>query len=205
MTTGQPQPLGPQPVVEALYTGDQPGVASLASQATRSARGLLSRRIAASSGHGLRSPTWAHCVKWSQTPRPRQVRESLFVVLAGSPGAAALRGPGAAGGSLRGRPGQRSAGPRRCDGSARPRLARRATRSGCGDLSDAAGRAALVGWVAARVEFQEKLPDRSSGGVSGCRGSGPRRGPRDRDPRQGSSQSVRGGRGPATRRMLGVP
>jgi hypothetical protein len=31
-------------------------------------------------------------VKWSQTPRPRQVRESLFVVLAGSPGAAALRG-----------------------------------------------------------------------------------------------------------------
>ena len=64
---------------------------SLASRATRSARGLLSRRIAASSGHGLRSPTWAHCVKWSRTPRPRQVRESLFVVLAGSPGAAALR------------------------------------------------------------------------------------------------------------------
>jgi hypothetical protein len=31
-------------------------------------------------------------VKWSQTPRPRQVRELLFVVLAGSPGAAALRG-----------------------------------------------------------------------------------------------------------------
>ena len=31
-------------------------------------------------------------MKWSQTPRPRQVRESLFVVLAGSPGAAALRG-----------------------------------------------------------------------------------------------------------------
>jgi hypothetical protein len=31
-------------------------------------------------------------VKWSQTPRPRQVRESLFVGLAGSPGAAALRG-----------------------------------------------------------------------------------------------------------------
>jgi hypothetical protein len=25
-------------------------------------------------------------VKWSQTPRPRQVRELLFVVLAGSPG-----------------------------------------------------------------------------------------------------------------------
>jgi hypothetical protein len=33
---------------------------SLASRATRSARGLLERRIAASSGHGLRSPTWAH-------------------------------------------------------------------------------------------------------------------------------------------------
>jgi hypothetical protein len=31
-------------------------------------------------------------VEWSQTPRPRQVRESLFVGLAGSPGAAALRG-----------------------------------------------------------------------------------------------------------------
>ena len=31
-------------------------------------------------------------VEWSQTPRPRQVRESLFVGLAGSPGAAALQG-----------------------------------------------------------------------------------------------------------------
>jgi hypothetical protein len=31
-------------------------------------------------------------VKWSQTPRPRQVRELLFVVLAGSPRAAAMRG-----------------------------------------------------------------------------------------------------------------
>ena len=31
-------------------------------------------------------------MKWSQTPRPRQVRELLFVVLAGSPGAAALSG-----------------------------------------------------------------------------------------------------------------
>jgi tetratricopeptide (TPR) repeat protein len=31
-------------------------------------------------------------VEWSQTPRPRHVRESLFVGLAGSPGAAALRG-----------------------------------------------------------------------------------------------------------------
>lgn len=31
-------------------------------------------------------------MKWSQTPRPRQVRELLFVVLAGSPGAAPLRG-----------------------------------------------------------------------------------------------------------------
>jgi hypothetical protein len=29
-------------------------------------------------------------VTWSQTPRPRQVRESLFVVLAGSPGTALL-------------------------------------------------------------------------------------------------------------------
>jgi predicted ATPase/DNA-binding SARP family transcriptional activator len=31
-------------------------------------------------------------VEWSQAPRPRQVRELLFVVLAGSPGAAALGG-----------------------------------------------------------------------------------------------------------------
>ena len=31
-------------------------------------------------------------VEWSQTARPRQVRESLFVGLAGSPGAAALHG-----------------------------------------------------------------------------------------------------------------
>ena len=31
-------------------------------------------------------------MKWSPTPRPRHVRELLFVVLAGSPGAAALRG-----------------------------------------------------------------------------------------------------------------
>jgi hypothetical protein len=31
-------------------------------------------------------------VKWSQAPRPRRVRELLFVVLAGSPGAAALLG-----------------------------------------------------------------------------------------------------------------
>jgi hypothetical protein len=60
-------------------------------------------------------------------------------------------GPGAAGGSPRGRRrGRQPPGPRRRDGSARPRLARRATRSGCGDLSDAAGRAALVGPVAAR-------------------------------------------------------
>jgi hypothetical protein len=85
-----------------------------------------------SSGHGLRSPTWAHCVKWSQTPRPRQVRELLFVVLAGSPEAAA-RGP---------RRGRRPAGPRRRDRSGRPRLARRATRGGCDDLTDAEAAAA---------------------------------------------------------------
>jgi hypothetical protein len=38
-------------------------------------------------------------VKWSQTPQPRQVRELLFVVLAGSPGAAALPGLARLGGS----------------------------------------------------------------------------------------------------------
>jgi hypothetical protein len=45
--------------------------------------------------------------------------------------------------------------------------------------------------VASGVEFQEKLPDQSSRGVSGCRSSGPRRGPRDRDPRHGSAASLR--------------
>jgi predicted ATPase/DNA-binding SARP family transcriptional activator len=35
---------------------------------------------------------YRRAVEWSQTPRPRQVRESLFVGLAGSPGAAALQG-----------------------------------------------------------------------------------------------------------------
>jgi hypothetical protein len=123
-----------------------------------------------------------------------------------APGGGAA-GPGAAGGSPRGRRrGRQPPAPSRRDGSARPRLARRATRSGCGDLSDAAGRAALVGRVAARgSSSRKKLPDRSSGEVSDCRGSGPRRGPRDRDARRRSSESVRGGRGPATRRMLDVP
>jgi hypothetical protein len=35
-------------------------------------------------------------VQWSQTPQPRQVRELLFVVLAGSPGAALGSGAGVA-------------------------------------------------------------------------------------------------------------
>jgi hypothetical protein len=62
-----------------------------------------------------------------------------------------------------------------------------------------------VGWVAARVEFQEKLPDRSSRRGQRLPRLGPRRGPRNRDPRRRSAASVRGGRGPATRRMLGGP
>jgi hypothetical protein len=83
-------------------------------------------------------------------------------------------------------------------GSARPRLARRAARGGCDDLTGAAGPAALVGPAVARVEFGEKPPDRSSGGVSGCRGSGRRRGARDSRRMPPSAESVRGGRGPAT-------
>ena len=161
------------------------------------ARVQLARVLEAAGDADTAETLYRRVVEWSQTPRPRQVHELLFVVLAGGPRGGGAAGPGAACGSPWGRRrGRRPGGPRRRDGSARPRLARRAARGGCGDLSDAPGRAALVGWVAARVEFREKLPDRSSGGVSGCRGSGP---PRWR------AASLRGGRGPATRRMLGVP
>jgi hypothetical protein len=129
-----------------------------------------------SSGHGLRSPTWASCVKWSQTPRPRQVRESLFVVLAGSPGRRRWGAwPGwrqPLGGRRRG---QQPAGPRRRDRGARPRLARPATRGGCDDLTDAEAAAA-------------RGPAAVAGGTATHAGGAP--------------HPCEGGRGPATRRML---
>jgi hypothetical protein len=51
---------------------------------------LRSRRSHARSR--ARKALYGSVVEWSQTPRLRQVRELLFVVLAGSPGAAALGG-----------------------------------------------------------------------------------------------------------------
>ena len=130
---------------------------------------------------------------------PEASRELLFVVLAGSPGAAALRawrGWRQPGGTTTRPTTSRSAPPR---WQRATRLARRATRSGCGDLSDAPGRAALVGWVAAREwssrsSFPTGRHTWSAATAAGGRG----RGPRDRDPRRRSSDSVRGGRGPAT-------
>src|SRR4029453_12959507 len=52
------------------------------------------------------------------------------------------------------------------------------------------GPAALVWWVAARVEFRKKLPDRSLRRVRGCRARGRRRGPRDCGARRRSARGV---------------
>jgi hypothetical protein len=123
-----------------------------------------------------------------------------------APGGGAV-GPGAAGGSPRGRRrGRQPATPRRYDRGARPRLARRAARGGCGDLTDAPGRAALVGrrWRAGSSSRTSFSTGRQAGAAAAAARGG-RRGPRDRDPRRRSAASLRGGRGPATRRMLGVP
>jgi hypothetical protein len=56
------------------------------------ARVQLARVLAAAGDTDIPETLYRSVVEWSETPRPRQVRESLFVVLAGSPGAAALRG-----------------------------------------------------------------------------------------------------------------
>jgi predicted ATPase/DNA-binding SARP family transcriptional activator len=56
------------------------------------ARVQLARVLEAAGDADTAETLYRSVVEWSQTPRPRQVRESLFVGLAGSPGAAALRG-----------------------------------------------------------------------------------------------------------------
>jgi tetratricopeptide (TPR) repeat protein len=56
------------------------------------ARVRLARVLEAAGDADTAEKLYRSVVDWSQTPRPRQVRELLFVVLAGSPGAAALRG-----------------------------------------------------------------------------------------------------------------
>ena len=56
------------------------------------ARMQLARVLEAAGDADTAEMLYRTVVEWSQTPRPRQARESLFVVLAGSPGAAALRG-----------------------------------------------------------------------------------------------------------------
>ena len=56
------------------------------------ARVQLARVLEAAGDADTAETLYRSVVQWSQTPRPRQVRELLFVVLAGSPGAAALRG-----------------------------------------------------------------------------------------------------------------
>jgi len=98
--------------------------------------------------------------------------ESLFVVLAGSPGAA-LRGLARLAAACGDDDAANDLQARAAAMAARDRASPDALREAAvatGAMRP--GRAALVGWVAARVEFREKLPDRSSGGVSGCRGLG---------------------------------
>jgi hypothetical protein len=133
----------------ALAMAEAPSKSRLAVHA----RVQLARVLEAAGDADTAETLYGSVVEWSQTPRPRQVRELLLVVLAGSPGRRRC-GPGAAGGSPRGRRGRQPPGPRHRDGSARPRLARRATSSGCGDLNDAAGAG-------------------GAGGVGGCAGRGP--------------------------------
>jgi tetratricopeptide (TPR) repeat protein len=56
------------------------------------ARVLLARVLEATGDLNTADTVYRSVVEWSQTPRPRHVRESLFLVLAGSPGREALRG-----------------------------------------------------------------------------------------------------------------
>jgi hypothetical protein len=100
----------------------------------------------------------------------------------------------------------RRAGDRRSRGPAvHERRARRAARGGCDDLSDAPGRAALgaVGGCAGRVLGQASRQVVRRGQRLPRLGAAPwPEGPRDTP----TELQVRAGwRGPATRRMLGVP
>ena len=56
------------------------------------ARVQLARVLEAAGDADTAETLYRNVVQWSQMPRPRQARELLFVVLAGSPGAAALQG-----------------------------------------------------------------------------------------------------------------
>ncbi len=72
----------------ALATAEVASTSWLAAHA----RVQLARVLEAAGDADTAETLYRTVVEWSQTPRPRQARESLFVVLAGSPGAAALRG-----------------------------------------------------------------------------------------------------------------
>jgi tetratricopeptide (TPR) repeat protein len=56
------------------------------------ARVLLARVLEATGDLDTAESLYRGVVEWSQTTRPRHVRESLFLVLTGSPGARALEG-----------------------------------------------------------------------------------------------------------------
>jgi tetratricopeptide (TPR) repeat protein len=73
---------------QALATAE----AALTSWLAAHARVQLARVLVAADDSDIPETLYGAVVEWSQAPRPRQARESLFVVLAGSPAAAALRG-----------------------------------------------------------------------------------------------------------------
>jgi hypothetical protein len=89
---------------DALTRGDTPQAEELCRQAlvtaeaasaswlAAHARVQLAQALEAAGDADSAETLYGTVVEWSQTPRPRQVRESLFVELGGSPGAAALRG-----------------------------------------------------------------------------------------------------------------
>jgi hypothetical protein len=156
------------------------------------ARVQLARVLEAAGDADTAETLYGSVVEWSQTPRPRQVRELLFVVLAGSPGrrrCGAWRGWRQPAGTTT-RPTTCKPTPLRSRSATAPRPTRCKGRLWRPDRCAGAGSPGGP-TVASGVEFQEKLPDQSSRGVSGCRSSGPRRGPRDRDPRHGSAASLR--------------
>jgi len=74
---------------QALVTAEAASASWLAAHA----RVQLAHALEAAGDADSAETLYGTVVEWSsQTPRPRQVRESLFVELGGSPGAAALRG-----------------------------------------------------------------------------------------------------------------
>jgi tetratricopeptide (TPR) repeat protein len=74
---------------QALVTAEAASASWLAAHA----RVQLAHALEAAGDADNAETLYGTVVEWSsQTPRPRQVRESLFVELGGSPGAAALRG-----------------------------------------------------------------------------------------------------------------